>query len=181
MKSIRKIKLYLLLICFLINIVYVTPSYSLSPQEDLFKNALNLSSSGEFNLALKQWNKYLELFPNDAAALSNRGNIKLVNGDPKGAIEDQDKAIELSFKKLMDICLLNIDNNSNKSLNPTSVIGMLWLQTHFEDTQWEALSNNQVIISKENSKLLVKDAISAGLKIKSFSGVSMLDVFQKKN
>ena len=51
----------------------------------------------------------------------------------------------------MDICLLNIDNNSNKSLNPTSVIGMLWLQTHFEDTQWEALSNNQVIISKENS------------------------------
>ena len=81
----------------------------------------------------------------------------------------------------MDICLVNIDNNLNKSLKPTSVIGMLWLQTHFEDNQWEALSNNQVIISKENSKLLVKDAISAGLNIKSFSGVSMLDVFQKKN
>ena len=81
----------------------------------------------------------------------------------------------------MDICLVNIDNNSNKSLKPTSIIGMLWLQTHFEDNQWEALSNNQVIISKENSKLLVKDAISAGLKIKSSSGVSMLDVFQKKN
>ena len=81
----------------------------------------------------------------------------------------------------MDICLVNIDNNSNKSLKPTSVIGMLWLQTHFEDNQWEALSNNQVIISKENSKLLVKDAISAGLKIKSSSDVSMLDVSQKKN
>ena len=81
----------------------------------------------------------------------------------------------------MDICLVNIDNNSNKSLKPTSIIGMLWLQTHFEDNQWEALSNNQVIISKENSKLLVEDAISAGLNIKSFSGVSMLDVFQKKN
>ncbi len=81
----------------------------------------------------------------------------------------------------MDICLVDIDNNSNKSLKPISVIGMLWLQTHFEDNQWEALSNNQVIISKENSKLLIKDAISAGLKIKSFSGVSMLDVFQKKN
>ena len=77
--------------------------------------------------------------------------------------------------------MVNIDNNSNKSLKPTSVIGMLWLQTHFEDNQWEALSNNQVIISKENSKLLVKDAISAGLKIKSSSGVSILDVFQKKN
>ena len=81
----------------------------------------------------------------------------------------------------MDICLVNIDNNSNKSLKPTSIIGMLWLQTHFEDNQWEALSNNQVIISRENSKLLVKDANSAGLKIKSFSGVSMLDVLQKKN
>ena len=81
----------------------------------------------------------------------------------------------------MDICLVDIDNNSNKSLKPTSVIGMLWLQTHFEDNQWEALSNNQVIISKENSKLLVNDAITAGLNIKSFSGVSMLDVFQKKN
>ena len=81
----------------------------------------------------------------------------------------------------MDICLVNIDNNSNKSLKPTSVMGMLWLQTHFEDDQWEALSNNQVIISKENSKLLVKDAISAGLKIKLFSGISMLDVLQKKN
>ena len=81
----------------------------------------------------------------------------------------------------MDICLVDIDNNSNKSLKPTSVIGMLWLQTHFEDNQWEALSNNQVIISKENSKLLVNDAISAGLNIKSFTGVSMLDIFQKKN
>ena len=77
--------------------------------------------------------------------------------------------------------MVNIDNNSNKSLKPTSIIGMLWLQTHFEDNQWEALSNNQVIISKENSKLLVKDAISAGLKIKSSSGVSKIDVFQKKN
>ena len=81
----------------------------------------------------------------------------------------------------MDICLVNIDNNLNKSLQPISVIGMLWLQTHFDNNQWEALSNNEVIISKENSKLLVKDATSAGLKIESISGVSMLDVFQKKN
>ena len=81
----------------------------------------------------------------------------------------------------MDICLVNIDNNLNKSIKPTSVIGMLWLQTHFENDQWEALSNNTVIISKESSELLIKDAISAGLDVESFSGVSMLDVFQKKN
>ena len=81
----------------------------------------------------------------------------------------------------MDIRLDNIDNNLNKSLTPTSVIGMLWLQTHFDNEQWEALSNNEVIISKEDCNLLVKDATSAGLKIQSFSEISMLDVFQKKN
>ena len=31
---------------------------------------------------------------------------------------------------------------------------MLWLQTHFENDQWEALSNNEVIISKENSEFI---------------------------
>ena len=81
----------------------------------------------------------------------------------------------------MDICLANIDNKSNKSLKPISVIGMLWLQTHFDNEQWESLSNNEVIISKESSKLLIQDATTAVLKIESFSGVSMLDVFQKKN
>ena len=81
----------------------------------------------------------------------------------------------------MDICLANIDNKSNKSIKPISVIGMLWLQTHFDNDQWEALSNNEVVISDENSKLLIKDVTSAGLNIKSFSEVSMLDVFQKKN
>ena len=81
----------------------------------------------------------------------------------------------------MDICLANIDNKLNKSIKPTSVLGILWLQTHFENDQWEALSNDSVIISKENSELLVKDATNAGLKIESVSGVSMLDVFQKKN
>ncbi len=81
----------------------------------------------------------------------------------------------------MDICLKNIDNNLNKSLHPISAAGMLWLQTHFENEQWEALSNNAVLISNEDSKFLIEDATSAGLEIKSLSEISMLDVFQKKN
>ena len=84
-------------------------------------------------------------------------------------------------KKLMDICLITIDNNLNKSLQPQSAIGMLWLQTHFENDQWEAISNSAVIISEENSKLLIEDATNAGLNIKCFSDISMLDVFQKNN
>ena len=87
----------------------------------------------------------------------------------------------LVSKKLMDICLINIDNNLNKCLKPTSVIGMLWLQTHFENNQWEALANNSVIISEKNSKLLIEDATRADLNVKSFSGISMMDLFHKKN
>ena len=84
-------------------------------------------------------------------------------------------------QKLMDICLITIDNNLNKSLQPKSAIGMLWLQTHFENDQGEALSNSTVIISEENSKLLIEDAMNAGLDIKSFSDISMMDLFQKNN
>ena len=55
----------------------------------------------------------------------------------------------------MDICLITIDNDLNKSLQAQSALGMLWLQTHFEDDHWEDLSNSTVIISEENSKLLI--------------------------
>ena len=81
----------------------------------------------------------------------------------------------------MDICLINIDKNLNKTLHPTSALGMLWLQTHFDDNQWEALANNAAIISEENSELLIEDATSAGLEIKTFSGISKLELFQKNN
>ncbi len=81
----------------------------------------------------------------------------------------------------MDICLTNVDNRMNKSLLPVSVHGILWLQTHFENSQWEALSNDRVIISDEDSKLLIKDAGMAGLKIELISDLSILDVLPKTN
>jgi len=81
----------------------------------------------------------------------------------------------------MDICLAKVDNRSNQSLVPLSVHGMLWLQTHFEDSEWEALSTNKVIISEADSELLMKDAKSAGIHIESISEVSILDVLLKIN
>ena len=81
----------------------------------------------------------------------------------------------------MDICLITIDNNLNKSLQPKSAIGMLWLQTHFENDQWEALSNSTVIISEENSQLLIEDASNAGLDIKCFSDISIFNCFLGKH
>ena len=81
----------------------------------------------------------------------------------------------------MDICITNIDNKSNKSLRPLSIHGMLWLQTHFENNQWEALSENKVIISETDSELMIEDANLAGVKIESMSDKSILDVLPKTN
>ena len=81
----------------------------------------------------------------------------------------------------MDICITNVDNKSNKSLRPLSIHGMLWLQTHFENDQWEALSQNKVIISEIDSKLLIEDANLAGVRIASMSDISIMDVLPKTN
>ena len=81
----------------------------------------------------------------------------------------------------MDICITNVDNKSNKSLRPLNIHGMLWLQTHFENDQWEALSHNKVIISEIDSKLLIEDANLAGISIESMSDISILDVLPKTN
>jgi len=92
----KKVRVCFLLIFVLINIFYISPCYSLSSREDTFNNALVLTSTGEFNLALKEWNVYLDHYPDDAAGFSNRGNVRLVLGDLEGSIDDQNKAISLN-------------------------------------------------------------------------------------
>ena len=81
----------------------------------------------------------------------------------------------------MDISLTNLDNNLNKSLTPRSIHGMLWLQTHFQDIQWEALSEGRVILSEEDAKLLKEDAELTGIRIEFISDLSILDVLTKTN
>jgi len=83
MITFKKVKVCFLIIFVFLNIFYIAPCYSLSLRQDLFKNALDLSSVGKFNLALQEWNQYLDAYPNDAAGLSNRGNVRLVMGDLK--------------------------------------------------------------------------------------------------
>ena len=96
MKTFNTVKVCFLLIFVFVNFYYIAPCYSLSARENLFKNALDLSSGGKFNLALQEWNRYLDSYPDDAAGLSNRGNVRLVIGDPEGSIDDQNKAISLN-------------------------------------------------------------------------------------
>jgi len=92
----KKVKVCFLLIFVFVNFFYIAPSYSLPLREDLFNNALDLSSLGEFNLALQEWNRYLDSYPDDAAGLSNRGNVRLVLGDLEGSIDDQNDAIRIN-------------------------------------------------------------------------------------
>ena len=68
--------------------------------EALYGRALQASQSGDFVQALPRWNQVLELSPQDAAALSNRGNVRLALGDPDGAIADQTRSIELAPEEL---------------------------------------------------------------------------------
>jgi len=67
----------------------------------------------------------------------------------------------------MDILLLG--TNGGAQIRPVSIHGMLWLQTHFDDLHWKALSNNQVRLPLEDAKLLTQDAENAGLKLSQLS------------
>jgi len=96
MITFKKVKICFLIIFVIVNIFYIAPCYSFSLREDLFKNALDLSSVGKFNLALQEWDRYLEFYPDDSAAFSNRGNVRLVIGDVEGSIDDQNKSISLN-------------------------------------------------------------------------------------
>ncbi len=90
-------------VLLLISILFVLLPLSTQAQvlpKLLFEKALQESKAGDFIQAEKDWSFYLNDNPDDAAALSNRGNIRLALGDPQGAIKDQTKAIEISPEDL---------------------------------------------------------------------------------
>ena len=56
-------------------------------------------SSGKFEAALEDANKYIELEPNDAYAYLNRSRIYVSQDKPELALADANKAIELDPKE----------------------------------------------------------------------------------
>ena len=64
----------------------------------------------------------------------------------------------------MDIQLVNVIDKI--FVVPQSVLGVLWLQTHFGDEHWDDLTNGAVILQPHNAAMLVIDAESGGLKVK---------------
>jgi len=98
MINIRVIKLLIVLF-----FVFICVPFSSQAKESnifLFEKALQESKDGDFIQAEKDWNLFLNDNPDDAAAFSNRGNIRLALGDPQGAITDQTKAISISPEDL---------------------------------------------------------------------------------
>ena len=95
MIDIRLVKILLLLSLVFVFVFVPFASQAKVPAKFLFDRALNESKDGDFLQAEKDWNFYLKDNPDDPAALSNRGNIRLALGDPQGAISDQTKAIEI--------------------------------------------------------------------------------------
>ena len=65
----------------------------------------------------------------------------------------------------MDIWFIN--SNDRIHVRAASVHGMLWLQTHFESSHWEAIASEQVTLNKSNADMLSQDAREAGLIINS--------------
>ena len=60
-----------------------------------FEQALSATREGHLDEALDLWTQVLEATPMDAAAWSNRGNVRLMLGDAEGAIADQTHAMEI--------------------------------------------------------------------------------------
>ena len=54
-------------------------------------------------------------------------------------------------------------------LLPRSVMGMLWLQTHFETSTWDLICSGAVRLRADSCDHLCSDAVDAGLNVARLS------------
>ena len=73
----------------------------------------------------------------------------------------------------MDISLS--DTRNGTQIEPMSVHGILWLQTHFESNHWDSISNGLVTIPTKDAKILQEDATQAGVNVNFINSLSQLD------
>ena len=73
----------------------------------------------------------------------------------------------------MDIRLFNKQNGTQ--LEPATIHGMLWLQTHFESNHWEAISDGLVMIPSKDAEMLAEDASQAGISLNFINSLSQID------
>ena len=73
----------------------------------------------------------------------------------------------------MDISLSNKRNGTQ--IKPTSIHGILWLQTHFESDHWESISDGLVIIPTKDAQILKEDATQAGINVNFINSLIQID------
>ena len=73
----------------------------------------------------------------------------------------------------MDISLSEKRNGTQ--IEPKSIHGILWLQTHFESDHWESISNGLVIIPNKDAEMLGEDAQKAGINVNFINSLSQID------
>ena len=86
----------LVLLALVLQVIWPVEALAAPSSQQLYERALTASRSGDFEQALPLWDQVLSLAPRDAAAFSNRGNVRLALGDPDGAIADQTQAMALA-------------------------------------------------------------------------------------
>ena len=73
----------------------------------------------------------------------------------------------------MDISLFEKRNGTQ--IEPKSIHGILWLQTHFESDHWDSISNGLAIIPTKDAEMLGEDALMAGLNVNFINSLSQID------
>ena len=73
----------------------------------------------------------------------------------------------------MDISLSNKRNGTQ--IEPASVHGILWLQTHFESNHWDSIINGLAMIPTKDAEMLCEDAQKAGLNVNFINSLSQID------
>ncbi len=73
----------------------------------------------------------------------------------------------------MDISLS--DKRNGTQIEPKSIHGLLWLQTHFESKHWESICHGLVIIPLKDAKMLDEDAKKAGLNVNFINSLSHIE------
>ena len=73
----------------------------------------------------------------------------------------------------MDITLS--DKRNGTQIEPKSIHGVLWLQTHFNSDHWESLINGLVVIPNYDAEMLGEDAQKACLNVNFINSLSRID------
>ena len=68
-----------------------------------------------------------------------------------------------------------MDKRNGAQIEPKSIHGILWLQTHFESKHWESICNGLVIIPANDAEMLGEDAHKAGLNVNFINSLSQID------